>query len=122
MKLPSLIRLIVKLIVCTTVVWFSDFVLPGLNYISRNHILFIGLFLGMTSQIMDLIMAREKMLWISTGADFLAAAVILYLSQFVMWGSRVTVSGVLLTAAVLAVTEYLQHLYFLRYGGEAKTE
>jgi len=56
-------------------------------------------------------MLNKSTIWLSTGTDFVAATLIVYLSSFVFAGARISVLGALVTAFLLAITEVIQHYY-----------
>ncbi|SFI83885.1 DUF2512 family protein [Thermoflavimicrobium dichotomicum] len=102
---------IVKLFVCPAVVWISTFLFQDVYYPAPYQSLVTGLILAIVAHLMELMVLRPGTFWLSTGADFLAATVIVYISQWFFAGSRITWAGALLTAFFLAVTEYFQHIW-----------
>ncbi len=58
-------------------------------------------------------MLRKGALWINNVIDLVAAFIFVYFSHYVFHRATTTFFGALLTAILLAVTEYMQHLYLI---------
>jgi hypothetical protein len=68
---------------------------------------------------MEVLLLKRDTLWLSTFLDLIAATIIVYfVSRFL--GSPVTFFGSLLIAALLAITEYFQHVWLIRAGRTQK--
>ena len=112
--------LLVKLIVCPTVVYLSGLFIPQVHFTSVNQTMIVGLVLAVSAHIMELYLLKPNTIWISTGMDFIAATLIVYLVPMLMQGTQVTFLGALITGFVLALTEIPQHYWLTRTGKTAK--
>ncbi|SEN00589.1 DUF2512 family protein [Lihuaxuella thermophila] len=107
---------IIKLIVCPVVVLLSSFLFREVYYPSFYHPVIVGIVLAIAAHAMEIVFLRRGTFWLSNLMDFIAATAIVYISSYFFPGSRVTWVGATLTAFLLAVTEYFQHLWLLRTG------
>lgn len=105
--------LVMKIIVCPVVVYLASLWSAQVNYASVYQPLVVGLVLALTGHVMESQLLNQKTVWITTGLDFIAATVLLYLSGIVFVGASVTFMGALITGLVLAVTELIQHYYLV---------
>jgi hypothetical protein len=113
---------ILKLIVCPLMLYIANFLFDSVIFASLFQIILVGLVLAFASHIMEVMLLRRGTFWISTGMDFIAALAIIYFSQFFIAGVRITLFGAVLTAFLLAVTEYFLHFYLLKSKKTRKTE
>lgn len=116
-----MVGFIIKLFVCPTVVYLSDFMFRDVYYPALYQPILVGLVLAVAAHIMELFILRRGTFWISNIMDFFAATAIVYFSAFFFTGARITYIGAMLTAFFLAVTEYFQHLWLIRTGKAEKT-
>jgi uncharacterized membrane protein YeaQ/YmgE (transglycosylase-associated protein family) len=116
-----LIGLLIKIFVCPAVVILASYIISGLSYISFYQGIIVGLILAVAGQMMEVVLLKRDTIWFSTFLDFVAATIIVYfVSKFL--GAPVTFAGSLLVAALLAVTEYFQHVWLIRTGRTKKSE
>jgi hypothetical protein len=106
--------LLAKLILCPVTILASDMLFGNINYGSVYQDLIVGAIIAVVGHTMELIILRRGTLWISNAMDFIAAAVIVYVSQFYLPGSSVSAFGAILVALLLLITENVQHLYLIR--------
>lgn len=106
--------LLIKLIVCPSVVILSDYLLASIDYASLYQAIIVGLVLAFAAHAMEVLLLRRGTLWMSTLLDLAAAILILFFSQFLLPGSRVLFIGAFLTAVLLTFTEYFQHVWLIR--------
>ncbi|MFC4077709.1 hypothetical protein [Salinithrix halophila] len=108
--------LIAKLIICPLVVWISMFLFEGVYYPNWVQPIIVGIILAVLAHFMEVLFLRRGVFWINNSMDFVAAVLVLLFSGTFFEGARVTMTGALLTAFILAVTEYFQHLWLLKSG------
>jgi hypothetical protein len=106
--------LFIKLLVCPAVVLLMDIISTEVDYRAVYQAVMVGLILAVLGRILENFLLRSRTVWISTAVDFVAATVVLYFSPLVFPGSRVTFTGALVTALLLAVTEYIQHVVLVQ--------
>lgn len=114
--------LIMKLIICPLGLILSNYLFTDVYYPYIYQPIFIGIVIAISGHLMELFLLKPRTLLISTIADFLIAFVIVYFSQFILPGSRLTLIGASLTSTLLALTEYFQHLYLIRSGKTKKSD
>ncbi len=104
--------LIIKLIVCPSVVYLSSLLFNDLIFFSSFYqIIIVGIVLAVGAHIMEVWFLNKKTIWTSTGLDFVAATMIVYLSSFIFLDVKITLLGALITAFLLSITEVIQHYY-----------
>jgi len=109
--------LIVKLIVCPAVVYLTSIIFSGqVSYPFLYQLIIVGFVLAIAGHLMEVWMLNKKTIWTSTGMDFVAATILVYLSGFVFSGATITLLGALVTAFLLAITEVIQHYYLISSG------
>lgn len=112
--------LFIKLLVCPTILLLFDVISTEVEYRAMYQVILMGLLLAFAGHLLDQIILKRKTVWLSTITDFIAAAVILYMSPLLFPGSRVTFWGALMTAFVLGAAEYLQHVVLVQRSGRRR--
>lgn len=108
--------LVVKLIVCPLTIFLSDALFPQVYYPFVYQPILIGIIVAIVAYALEVMILKRGTLWISTFADFIGAAVIVYFVTLLLPGATITVTGALLTALVLALTEHIQHIWLISTG------
>jgi len=106
--------LIMKLFLYPVIVLLSDAILGNVNYENIYQPVTIGLFLALLAHVSELFSLRRGTFWINNVIDFTVAFLVVYFSRFVYTGALITFTGAVITAILLAVSEYFQHLYLIR--------
>ncbi|MCH5138249.1 DUF2512 family protein [Clostridiaceae bacterium UIB06] len=114
--------IIIKIIIYPFILIVSDYLFTDVYYSYIYQPIFITFVLAIAANLMELSLLKPGTLLISTAADFLLAFVIVYFSQFILPGSRLTLIGAALTATLLALAEYFEHLYLIKSGKTQKSE
>lgn len=114
--------ILVKIITYPIILIVSDYLFTDVYYSYIYQPIFIAAILAIAGNLMELSLLKPGTLLISTAADFLLAFVIVYFSQFILPGSRLTLIGASLTSTLLALVEYFQHLYLIKNGKTEKFE
>lgn len=113
--------LFIKLIICPLIVMASDFIFRDVYFPFFFQSLLVGLILAVLAHIMELLILGKGTFWISNVLDFVAALAIVYYSQFFLEGVVITPGGAFLTAVLLFISEYIQHLYLIKNGKVEKS-
>jgi hypothetical protein len=116
---PFLTGLILKILICPAVVYFTDLATIDVNFSSTFQAVLLGLVLAVAGHVMELFILKRGTLWMSTLADLFAFVIIVYVGSSFLPGAYVNFVGSLLTATFLTITEYVQHAWLIRTG---KTE
>lgn len=102
-----------RFFVCTAVVWFADAFMPTfVAFASFWQVMGVGFTLAALSILMDLTLlpaiasALSAAFW-----DTIAAAMVLYFSQFFLMNATVTWTGAWITAVLLGLTEIGMHAW-----------
>jgi len=114
--------ILMKLIICPLALIFSDYLFTDVYYSYIYQSIFVGVLVAIAGNLMELFLLKPGTVLISTAADFLLAFVIVYFSQFLLSGSRITLIGAALISTLIALTEYFQHIYLTRSGKTKKSE
>ncbi|RBW69648.1 DUF2512 family protein [Bacillus taeanensis] len=112
--------LLIKLVVCPITVIFASYLFPTMSYDTIYQPIIVGLVLAFASHMMELFLLKPGTFWISTFADFIAATIIVYVISMFFEGAYVPFVAALFTGFLLAVTEYFQHQWLLKYGKTLK--
>jgi uncharacterized membrane protein YeaQ/YmgE (transglycosylase-associated protein family) len=112
--------LLIKLVVCPITVIFASYLFPTMSYGAIYQPIIVGLILAAAGHIMELFLLKPGTFWISTFADFIAATLIVYIVSMFFEAAYVTFVAALFTGFLLAVTEYFQHQWLLKYGKTLK--
>ncbi|WP_019120606.1 DUF2512 family protein [Brevibacillus massiliensis] len=107
---------VVKLVVALITVFLADIVLPGMYYPSMYQDVLVGLLFAVVGYVTEVMILRRDTIWLSTAMDFVIGALLIYLSQFVFIGARVTLAAALITALAIGVLEHLQHIWLVQTG------
>lgn len=108
--------LLTRLLVCPSVVYLSSVAFGSIVYFpSWYQIIAVGVVLAIAGYAMKVWLLNKMNIWYIVVIDFVAAAIIVYLSGFVFSAATITLLGALLTAFLLAITEAIQ-LYFRKSG------
>lgn len=114
--------LIMKLIGSPLVVYLSSLLFPRLiDFTALYQPIAVGIIIALVGHVMELLLLKKGTVWISTALDFGAAFIVLYLSSFIFPGARVTVTGAMITAAIIAIAEHLQHMYLVKVDKTVKS-
>lgn len=106
--------LITKIIICPLTLIVSDYLFRDVHYPYTYQPIFIGAVIAVAGYLMELLLLKPGTVIISTIADFLAAFVLVYFTQFILPGVVVTLIGAVLTATILSIIEYFEHIYLIR--------
>ncbi|ABR48597.1 membrane spanning protein [Alkaliphilus metalliredigens QYMF] len=115
-----MIGLIIKIIVCPITVLISSY-LFDLRFTSFQAII-TGLFLAFAAHLMEVLILRKGTFWISTIMDFLGAFAVIYFVQYLFINAPLNFAGAILTATLLTITEYIQHIFLLKTNKTIKNE
>ncbi|MDK2799440.1 MAG: hypothetical protein PWP27_806 [Clostridiales bacterium] len=109
-----MIHFIIKLIVCPTVVYLSDLLFRSVEFSTSGQILLVGWTLSIAAYIADVALLERYGNILQTIIDFVVAISIIMIYQYFLPAAVVTFSGALITALLLAVTEYAAHVWLLQ--------
>ncbi|MFZ5353031.1 MAG: DUF2512 family protein [Bacillota bacterium] len=112
--------LIMKIIACPAALLLSDLLFAGIDFGSAYQAVIVGLILAVSAHLMELLILRRGTFWISLTADFVTATLIIYFVSNLFYNAYVTLTGAVLAALIVGVTEYLQHAYLIRTGKTKK--
>lgn len=106
----SLISIIAKIITGPLILFLASSLFPRLiHYASFSQALITGLIIGAVGYLMELLILKRGTAWTSTLADFAAAAIVIYASQYFFPGAYITLIGAIITALLLGVVEHILH-------------
>lgn len=112
---------IVKIFMCPIIVIISAYLFANVNYPAIYQPIIVGLVLAVVGHMMELMLLRRGTFWVSTIADFVASTLIVYFVSLLFAGTYVSFLGAVLTAVLLSISEYFQHLWLLGSGRTQKT-
>lgn len=111
---------IIKIIVCPIALILSNYLFSDISYPYLYQPIFVGVILASLAHILELAILKPGTLLTSTAADFLLAFAIVYFSQFILPGASINLIGASLSATLLALAEFFQHLYLIKSGKTKK--
>jgi hypothetical protein len=104
-----------KWILSPAIVLLSVWLFPGIHYPSPVEPVITGLLFAMLAHLLDLSLLRPGTFWAVNLVDFAVANVLVYTGNFFFPGTSVSVTGTLLTAFSLTISEYFLHQRLLSY-------
>jgi hypothetical protein len=105
--------LIPKLIMCPTAVYVSTLLFPSaIRYNSFLQILSVGIVLGVIAYFLETFMLTRFSNTTNTFVDGIGSFLIVFLSGYILSNAYVTFTGAVVTAFILAFTEYVQHFIY----------
>ena len=113
---------LVKLIICPLTVLAADILFPQVYYPSVFQAILVGVILAVGAYAMEVLLLKRGTFWISTAVDFIAATLIVFVVSLLLPGARVTLLGAIMTALLLSITEYVQHLWLIESGRTKKSD
>jgi hypothetical protein len=113
-----MVGLIMKLIACPIILLASNYFF-GLGY-TLTQIIVVGIILAVIAHLMEVLLLKRGTFWVSTVSDFIAAFLVVYLSQYFLANVTITFLGALLTAIIVTVVEYFVHQYLINSGKTKK--
>jgi hypothetical protein len=112
--------LFIKLLVCPAVVILADALFPEVFYPSLYQSISVGMLLALAGHFLEVSLLKRGTLWMITLIDMAGACAIVFVSAYLLSGTRVTFLGAVFTAILLTVTEYLQHVWLISSGRTEK--
>ncbi|MDP4143145.1 MAG: DUF2512 family protein [Bacillota bacterium] len=117
-----MVGLILKIILCPLVVILSDYLLAGIYYPTVYEAIAVGFVIAIIGHLMELVILKRGTVWISAAADLVAAFVVIYLSQYFITRAVITVGGAIIAAIIVAIVEYVDHVFLVKSDRTRKTE
>lgn len=114
--------LLMKIITCPLILLISDYIFRDVHYAYTYQPVLVGIILAVVGHLMELALLKPGTVIISTIADFLAAFVVVYLTQFIFSGAIVTLIGSAIVSTIVAIVEYLDHVYLVKTNKTQKPE
>jgi len=113
-----LTNLIVKIVACPLLLYIADAMFPQVDYATIGQIIGVGLVIAGIAYFLDGLLLRQAKVdsMSSAVADLAAVTAVVWLSQFVLPGVRITFIGALLTGVLLGLAEYALHKVFTTEG------
>jgi len=114
--------LIIKLIVAPAGIILASLLFPNVDFAGVHQPIILGIIAALVGYAMEVLILREDTMTLSTFADFIVSAALVYFGSKFFTGAYVTLFGALLTAGILAVTELIQHYWLLKSGKAGRKE
>lgn len=115
-----MVGFIMKIIMVPVALVLSDYVFPNLNYGTLTQAVLTGLVIAVIGHLMEVMLLHRGTVFTSTVIDFFTAFLVIYVSQFVFAGSRITLVGAFMAALVIGVVEHMTHIWLVRSGRTEK--
>ncbi|ERI90043.1 hypothetical protein HMPREF1982_04310 [Clostridiales bacterium oral taxon 876 str. F0540] len=110
-----------KVLACPLIIYICDMIFNDINYASVYQAVITGLVVAIIGHMSEVFMLKKGTLWINTFADLILSFIIVYLSQFFLIGSYITIVGAAITALLIAVAEHFEHIYLIKEGKTRKS-
>lgn len=102
--------LILKLLSIPVLLWTASLMSPGIYYPSFYQPLATGLIISGVGRLAEKLLLKPGTVWISVFADAILAVLIIYYSQYVFAGARVSWAAAATVSLIIGVVEYLVHV------------
>lgn len=112
--------LLIKLIICPITLIMSDAILSTLNFASTYQAILVGVVFAIFAHVLEVFFLMPAMIWMNNLLDFIAAIFVIYLSQYFLPNTYITLTGATLASVFINVTELIQHYYLVRNGKAKK--
>lgn len=113
--------LIMKIILLPLVVAICSGIFDSVDYVSWYQPITVGVTLAIIGHLMERAMLRRNTTVMTDIADFITAALVVYLLSLFLDGARVTLWGAILTAIVITLVEIPIHRWLVRTGRTEKS-
>lgn len=105
-----MLSLALKILSVPILLWVATQVSPGIHYSSLYQPLVTGLFISGVGRLAEKLLLTRGTVLISVLADVVLAAFVIYYSQYMFAGARITWSGAAITSLIIGVIEYIVHI------------
>lgn len=105
-----MISLIMKFLSIPTILWAVSLMNLGVYYPSMYQPLLIGLVISVIGRLAEKVLFKPGTIWISIVADAVLAVLIIYYSQRLFPGARITWGGAVVTSLIIGIVEYIVHV------------
>ncbi|MBN6187632.1 DUF2512 family protein [Aneurinibacillus sp. BA2021] len=112
---------LMKVVTCPLAIILASFLFPNVNYSNFAQPIIVGVILALAGTMLEYLFLREGTLWLSTGADFVASILVIYLVSQFFYGARVTLMGAVATSLIIAAVEFFVHSYLINSGQTRKS-
>lgn len=94
--------------------------LPDVRYDAYYMPILVGVILAVVGMLMEYALLREGTLWLSTFADVVAAALLIFFVSNLFAGAEVSFFGAVLASLLIGVLEFYTHRWLIRTGRAEK--
>lgn len=105
MRASGLVGVIIRFIVSALVLMLVSFLLPGFAALTFGQALIAAVVIAVLGYVVETFFGRKVSPQNRGIVGFLAAAVVIYLSQFIVPGMTISILGALLAAVVIGVID-----------------
>jgi hypothetical protein len=102
--------LILKIISIPVLLWAASLMSPGIHYPSFYQPLATGIIISGVGRLAEKLFLKPGTVLLSVFADAILATLIIYYSQYVFAGARITWAGAAVTSLIIGVVEYIIHV------------
>jgi hypothetical protein len=95
--------------------WAASLMSPGIHYPSFYQPLATGIIISGVGRLVEKVLLKPGTVWLSVFADVILAAIIIYYSQYVFAGARITWAGAAITSLIVGVVEYIVHVILVNH-------
>ncbi len=105
MQMSSLIGLVVRFVVSALVLMLVSFLLPGFALLTFGQALIAAVVIAVIGFIVEALFGKRVSPQNRGIVGFITAAIVIYVSQFIVPGMNITILGSLLAAVVIGVID-----------------
>lgn len=105
-----MISLILKILSIPVLLWAASLMSSGIYYPSFYQPLATGLIISGVGRLAEKLLLKPGTVWISVFADTVLAILIIYYSQYVFTGARITWAGAAIVSLIIGIVEYVVHV------------
>ncbi|BCJ88093.1 DUF2512 family protein [Effusibacillus dendaii] len=113
MRYGMITSFLIKWVAVTAAVWFTSLFFPLHGTMNFGHVLLIGTVISIIGYISDLVISPAANQMVAIVADFVLAALIAYMGNYLLFGMNVTWTFAVILGLIVAGVEIFYHAKFV---------
>lgn len=103
----------IKLLSIPIVLWIASYFLADIYYPSFYQPILTGLAIAVIGRLAERLLLKQGTVTLSAIADAILSILIIYYSQYIFSGARVTLNGAIAISIIIGIMEYAVHAFLV---------